>query len=56
MEMFTDPLLPGWKPEDVVWEVALKEGGGLQPIRHHRKGTADKRRWTRTGEQRTRAG
>ena len=29
MALFTDPLLPGWKPEDVVWEVALKEGYGL---------------------------
>ncbi|MCD6415394.1 MAG: site-specific DNA-methyltransferase [Planctomycetes bacterium] len=26
MEEFTDPLLPGWKPENVVWEVAIKEG------------------------------
>jgi len=29
MELFTDPLLSGWKPEDVVWEVALKEGYSL---------------------------
>lgn len=29
MELFTDPLLPGWKPEDIVWEAALKEGYGL---------------------------
>jgi adenine-specific DNA-methyltransferase len=29
MEMFTDPLLPGWKPENVLWEVALKEGYSL---------------------------
>jgi adenine-specific DNA-methyltransferase len=29
MEMFTDPLLPGWKPENVIWEVALKEGYSL---------------------------
>ena len=29
MALFTDPLLPGWKPEDVVWEVALKEGYSL---------------------------
>lgn len=26
MDLFTDPLLNGWKIEDVVWEVALKEG------------------------------
>jgi adenine-specific DNA-methyltransferase len=29
MELFTDPLLPGWQPEDVIWEVALKEGYSL---------------------------
>ena len=26
LEAFTDSLAPGWKPEDVVWEVALREG------------------------------
>jgi adenine-specific DNA-methyltransferase len=26
MEAFADTLLPGWKPEDVIWEVALREG------------------------------
>jgi adenine-specific DNA-methyltransferase len=29
MELFTDPLVPGWKPNDVLWEVAVKEGFGL---------------------------
>ena len=29
MEMFTDPLLPGWKPLPVIYEVALKEGYSL---------------------------
>ncbi len=29
MALFTDPLLPGWTPEDVMWEVALKEGYSL---------------------------
>ena len=29
MDLFSDPLLAGWKPEDVVWEVALKEGYSL---------------------------
>jgi len=29
MEMFTDPLVPGWKTENVVCEVALKEGYSL---------------------------
>jgi len=29
MELFTDPLVPGWKPVNVVYEVALKEGYSL---------------------------
>lgn len=29
MALFSDPLMPGWKPEDVLWEVALKEGYSL---------------------------
>jgi adenine-specific DNA-methyltransferase len=29
MELFTDSLVEGWQPEKVVWEVALKEGYGL---------------------------
>ncbi len=26
MDAFSDTLLPDWKPEDVIWEVALREG------------------------------
>jgi adenine-specific DNA-methyltransferase len=26
---FNDPLVPGWKPENVIWEVALREGFSL---------------------------
>ena len=26
---FQDSLIPGWTPEDLIWEVALKEGFGL---------------------------
>lgn len=26
MEAFADTLLPGWKAEDVIWEVALRQG------------------------------
>lgn len=26
MDLYVDPLLPGWKPLDVIWEVALQEG------------------------------
>ena len=29
MELFTDPLVSGWKPENLIWEVAIKEGYGL---------------------------
>jgi adenine-specific DNA-methyltransferase len=29
MELFTDPLVPGWKPMNVIYEAALKEGYGL---------------------------
>jgi adenine-specific DNA-methyltransferase len=29
MALFTDPLLAGWQPEGVIWEVALKEGYSL---------------------------
>ena len=29
MELFIDPLLAGWQPEGVIWEVAIKEGYGL---------------------------
>lgn len=29
MQLAVDPLVPGWKIEDVVWEVALKEGYAL---------------------------
>lgn len=29
MEMFTDPLAKGWKPINVIYEVALKEGYSL---------------------------
>jgi len=35
MELFTDPLVPGWEPEDVVWEVALKEGYSLSSRVEH---------------------
>ena len=29
LELQTDPLVEGWKPQDVIWEVALREGFGL---------------------------
>ncbi len=33
MEMLADPLITGWKEEDVLYEVALKEGYGLNIVR-----------------------
>ena len=29
MELHVDPLLSGWKSEDLIWEIALKEGYSL---------------------------
>ena len=29
MALFVDPLAPDWKPKNVIWEVVLKEGYGL---------------------------
>jgi adenine-specific DNA-methyltransferase len=29
LEVFRDTLVPGWKPENVIWEVALREGFSL---------------------------
>ncbi len=32
MALYTDPLLPGWTPEGLLWEVALKAGYPLHSI------------------------
>ena len=29
MELFNDPLVEGWRPESIIYEVALKEGYSL---------------------------
>ena len=29
LNLFDDPLIAGWTPENVLWEVALREGFGL---------------------------
>lgn len=29
LALYTNPLVSGWKPENVIWEVAIKEGYGL---------------------------
>lgn len=35
MEAFNDPLMEGWKPENVLYEVAIKEGFGLNIQTEH---------------------
>jgi adenine-specific DNA-methyltransferase len=32
LALFNDPLVLGWKPENVIWEVALREGFGLRTV------------------------
>lgn len=29
MELHSDPLVPGWRPENLIWEITLKEGLSL---------------------------
>lgn len=41
MEMLADPLVKGWKEEDVLYEVALKEGYGLNIIREDLTGSGN---------------
>lgn len=35
LAVFTDPLVEGWSPERVIWEVAIKEGFGLNAYIKH---------------------
>ena len=39
MALFVDPLTPDWKPYDVIWEVALKEGYRLDALIEQITGT-----------------
>ncbi len=52
MDLFTDPLLPGWRAEDVLWEVALKEGYGLSSTIEERTGITANRVWRVTDTDR----
>jgi len=52
MYLFTDPLLPGWTPEDVVWEVALKEGYSLPSTVEELKEVKGNRVWRVTDADR----
>jgi len=45
MEMFADPLLPGWKPVNVLYEVALKEGYSLTSKIEKVEGVKDNTVW-----------
>lgn len=45
MEMFADPLLPGWKPVNVLYEVALKEGYSLTSKIEKVEGIKDNAVW-----------
>jgi len=55
MELFTDPLIPGWEAEEVVWEVALKEGYGLCSTVEEVKGVKGNRLWRVTDPDRERS-
>jgi len=52
MEFFRDPLLPGWKPENVIWEVAIKEGYGLSSVVDKLKNMKGNRVWRMTDPDR----
>jgi len=52
MGMFADPLMDDWKPERVIWEVALKEGFGLNCRVEQLEGTAGNRVWRVTDPDR----
>lgn len=41
MAAFTDPFVPGWKPENVIWEVVIKEGYGLNSEIIHMSGITE---------------
>ena len=52
MKLFTDPLLPGWKLEDVIWEVALKEGYSLSSTIEEQKELKGNQVWKVTDAER----
>lgn len=53
MELYADPMVPGWKAEDVVWEVAIKEGFALDSRVEHLVGPGDAFRVTSRDAERT---
>ncbi|MDN7012659.1 site-specific DNA-methyltransferase [Methanoculleus sp. FWC-SCC3] len=52
MSFFTDLLTPGWTPEDVIWEVALKEGYSLSSLIVNLSGITGNQVWRVTDPDR----
>lgn len=45
LTFFTDPLVENWVPENVLWEVAIKEGYGLNAYFERLEKVQDNRVW-----------
>ncbi len=52
VEAFADSLAPGWKPENVIWEVALREGYSLTSRIEKIPGTGKQNFWRVTDPDR----
>lgn len=52
VEAFADSLVPGWKPENVIWEVALREGYSLTSRIEKIAGTGKQNFWRVTDPDR----
>ena len=52
MGLFTDSLLESWKTEDVIWEVAIKEGYSLSSTVEELNSTKDNSVWRVTDQDR----
>ena len=55
LEAFADSLAPGWKPEAVIWEVALREGFSLTALVQPQPGPKGQRFWRVTDAEQSRA-
>ena len=45
LEAFSDTLVPGWKPENLIWEAALREGYSLTTRIEKLPGTGKQTFW-----------
>jgi len=52
MSFFTDLLTPGWTPEDIIWEVSLKEGYSLSSLIENLSELTDNQVWRVTDPDR----